>query len=133
MLFPKTPKPPPVPARYGQPGTSPSTWYLLRYNESRGGLDFLLPPPAFPLITTRTGGYSARLRQGYKDSHLYCSPLCGVSTQHSLGGVPGGSCFGIFSPYLQIRSEIRKSCHTKAYKHYVGRQQQHSAPIAASF
>lgn len=49
-----------------------------------------------------------------EDVRLRCPPPCGLFTQYTLGGVLGGSCSGVlyFSPYLQMRSEIRKSCHT---------------------
>lgn len=107
----------------------------VQWKQSRGGLDFWLPTQNShwhqqePVATLRDLWAFGALKQACKDSRLHHPPPCGAFTRHS--GVPGGSCSSVlyFSPYLQMRSEIRKSCHTGVYKHHVGRQQQGSAPI----
>lgn len=71
------------------------------------------------------------LKQGCKDNHPHRPPSCGAFTQHVLGGVLGGCCSGIlyFNHHLQIRSEIRKSCHTRARKAAAGLGYQYSQSL----
>lgn len=136
-LLSKIPKPSQIPSRTSQPGASPSKEFPLRDSGRRVGLHFWLPiqhscwHQQEPVATPRGFVGIWALKQGCKDNHPHCPPSCGAFTQHVLGGVLGGCCSGIlyFNHHLQIRSEIRKSCHTRAWKAAAGLGYQHSQPL----
>lgn len=105
--------------------------------EAEGELDFWLPTQYScwhqqePVATLRGFKAFGALKQGCKNNHPHCPPLCGPFTQHMLGGILGGCSSGTlyFTCYLQIRLEIRRSCHTRVWKAAAGLGCQHSQPL----
>lgn len=113
----------------------------MRYNEIGGGWISGFPPTIptnshweEPVVFLWDLWAFGALKWSCESVCLHCTPLCRAATQHMLGGVPGCCCFGVLhcSPYLVMRLETRKSCHTWVYKCYGGRQQQGLALIITS-